>query len=74
MRHLQSRAYKPTTVKAYLTDVVGYLKYVSVVAPPSVRIGSKDLERLLLELRARIKEIGREVANQQLLVRRQKSG
>ncbi|XP_078022173.1 uncharacterized protein LOC144462275 [Epinephelus lanceolatus] len=43
------------------------------MAPPSVRLGTKNINAILVELRARIRDIGRDVVGHQLSVRRSKS-
>ncbi len=55
-------------------DAVAFMKYISNMAPPSVRLGTKKINAILVELRARIRDIGRDVVSHQLSVRRSKSG
>ncbi|KAF5879896.1 uncharacterized protein DAT39_023604 [Clarias magur] len=71
--HLQERQFKPTTQKIYLLDAVAFLKYISNMSPPSVRLGTKRINALMVELRARLRDIGRDVVGHQLKVRRSKS-
>ena len=71
---LQEKGFKPTTQRCYLMDVVAFMKYISNMAPPSVRLGTKKINAILLELRARIRDIRKDVVGHQLSVRRSKSG
>ncbi|KAF5880267.1 uncharacterized protein DAT39_023232, partial [Clarias magur] len=43
------------------------------MSPPSVRLGTKHINALMVELRARLRDIGRDVVGHQLKVRRSKS-
>ncbi|KAG7507767.1 hypothetical protein JOB18_043836 [Solea senegalensis] len=70
---LQEKGFKPTTQRCYLMDAVAFMKYISNMAPPSVRLGTKKINAILVELRARIRDIGRDVVGHQLSVRRSKS-
>ncbi|XP_078032268.1 uncharacterized protein LOC117263495 [Epinephelus lanceolatus] len=70
---LQEKGFKPTTQRCYLMDAVAFMKYISNMAPPSVRLGTKNINAILVELRARIRDIGRDVVGHQLSVRRSKS-
>ncbi|KAL7398601.1 hypothetical protein ABVT39_012021, partial [Epinephelus coioides] len=67
---LQEKGFKPTTQRCYLMDAVAFMKYISNMAPPSVRLGTKNINAILVELRARIRDIGRDVVGHQLSVRR----
>ncbi|KAK2829830.1 hypothetical protein Q7C36_017820 [Tachysurus vachellii] len=71
--HLQEKGFKPTTQRLYLMDVVAFLKYILNMSPQSVRLGTKMSNALLVELRARLRDIGRDVVGHQLSVRRSKS-
>ncbi|KAK3506416.1 hypothetical protein QTP70_015746 [Hemibagrus guttatus] len=57
----------------YLMDVVAFLKYILNMSPASVRLGTKWINALLVELRARLRDIGRHVVGYQLKVRQSKS-
>ncbi|KAL7398836.1 hypothetical protein ABVT39_015968 [Epinephelus coioides] len=70
---LQEKGFKPPTQRNYLMDAVSFMKYISNMAPPSVRLGTKKINAILVELRARIRDIGRDVVGHQLSVRRSKS-
>ncbi|XP_071329108.1 uncharacterized protein DDB_G0284459-like [Trachinotus anak] len=70
---LQEKGFKPTTQRSYLMDAVAFMKYISNMSPPAVRLGTKKINSILVELRARIRDIGREVVGHQLSVRRSKS-
>ncbi|KAG7506554.1 hypothetical protein JOB18_008867 [Solea senegalensis] len=70
---LQGKGFKPPTQRNYLMDAVAFMKYLSNMAPPSVRLGTKKINAILVELRARIRDIGRDVVRHQLSVRRSKS-
>ncbi|KAL7385251.1 hypothetical protein ABVT39_018329 [Epinephelus coioides] len=67
---LQEKGFKPPTQRNYLMDAVAFMKYISNMAPPSVRLGTKKISAILVELRARIRDIGRDVVGHQLSVRR----
>ncbi|KAK2836093.1 hypothetical protein Q7C36_013962 [Tachysurus vachellii] len=71
--HLQEKGFKPTSQRLYLMDVVAFLKYILNMSPQSVRLGTKMINALLVELRARLRDIGRNVVGHQLSVRRSKS-
>ncbi|XP_030274543.1 uncharacterized protein LOC115582622 isoform X2 [Sparus aurata] len=70
---LQGKRFTPTTQRSYLMDVVAFLKYISNMAPLAVRLGTKRINCILVELRARLKDIGRDIVSHQLSVRRRKS-
>ncbi|XP_060753056.1 uncharacterized protein LOC132863964 [Tachysurus vachellii] len=72
--HLQEKGFKPTTQRLYLMDVVAFLKYILNMSPQSVRLGTKMINALLVELRARLRDIRPNVLRHQLSVRRSKSG
>ncbi len=55
-------------------DVLAFLKYLSNMKPHCVRLGERGIKALTVELRARVRDIGRDVVGHQLLVRRTKSG
>ncbi|XP_032365902.1 neurofilament light polypeptide [Etheostoma spectabile] len=71
--HLAERNFKPTTIKSYLTDAVAFVKYIMSMSPEVVKIGMKSLDALLVELRARIRDVARSVVGQQLAQRHKKS-
>ncbi|XP_019211334.1 uncharacterized protein LOC102080074 isoform X1 [Oreochromis niloticus] len=73
LAHLQAKGFKPTTQRAYLMDAVAFTKYILNMSPPQVRLGIKRINALLVELRARNRDVGREVVVYQLNVRRSKS-
>lgn len=55
-------------------DAVSFLKYVLDMSPEAFRLGSKRILALLVELRARIRDIRWDVLGHQMRVRRSKSG
>ncbi|KAM7406707.1 hypothetical protein PAMA_002760 [Pampus argenteus] len=67
--NLQQRRFKPTTQRIYLMDVLAFLKYLSNMKPCGVRLGERGIKALTVELRARVRDIGRDVVGHQLLVR-----
>ncbi|KAM7412334.1 hypothetical protein PAMA_022016 [Pampus argenteus] len=67
--NLQQRGFKPTTQRIYLMDVLAFLKYLSNMKPCGVRLGERGIKALTVELRARVRDIGRDVVGHQLLVR-----
>ncbi|KAK2829831.1 hypothetical protein Q7C36_017821 [Tachysurus vachellii] len=71
--HLQERCFKPTTQRLYLMDVVAFLKYILMVSPQSVRLGTKMINALLVDLRARLRDIRPNVLRHQLSVLRSQS-
>ncbi|XP_019211339.1 uncharacterized protein LOC102079580 isoform X3 [Oreochromis niloticus] len=73
LAHLQAKGFKPTTQRAYLMDAIAFMKYILNMSPPQVRLGNKRINALLVELRARNRDVGREVVVHQLNVRRSKS-
>nr|XP_046238909.1 uncharacterized protein LOC124055920 [Scatophagus argus] len=73
LAHLQQQGFKPTTQRSYLTDVVAFLKYVLNMAPQQVRLSTRSINALLVEIRARIRDVSREIVGHRLNVRRSKS-
>ncbi|XP_026010597.1 uncharacterized protein LOC113013696 isoform X4 [Astatotilapia calliptera] len=73
LAHLQAKGFKPTTQRAYLMDAIAFMKYILNMSPPQVRLGKKRFNALLVELRARYRDVGREVVVHQLNVWRSKS-
>ncbi|XP_039660441.1 uncharacterized protein LOC120561398 isoform X2 [Perca fluviatilis] len=70
--HLSEQNLKPTTIRSYLTDAVAFVRYILSMAPEGVKIGGKSLNALLVELRARVRDVLRAVLGQQLAQRRRK--
>lgn len=54
-------------------DAIAFTKYILNMSPPQVRLGKKRFNALLVELRARNRDVGREVVVHQLNVQRSKS-
>ncbi|KAJ7985049.1 hypothetical protein DPEC_G00361110 [Dallia pectoralis] len=71
--HLFDRNFRPTTMKSYLTDANAFVKYVVSMSPEGVKVGHKSLNALLVELRARMRDMARMLLGQQLAHRRKKS-
>ncbi|XP_024153971.1 uncharacterized protein LOC112162389 [Oryzias melastigma] len=66
--HLTSLELKPRTIKAYLTDVVSFLRYICVWAPPSVKMNYREVQELLTNIKTQIRKIVWEVTTHQVVV------
>ena len=70
---LKIRKFKPTSQKIYLQDIHAFLNYVSELKPAGLKLSDRQLQFLRLEIKARMKDITKEVAVHQLQVRRHKN-
>ena len=71
--HLQAKRLKVTTQRIYLLDAIAFLNYLSNMTPPGVKLSNKDMMALKVEIKARLKDIGRDIVGHRLSVRRNKS-